>query len=103
MSCVFSQIVGPAGAVLKKLQQLTGTRITMPEKTDKSSKAKITGLKDQVKAAKAAIKSLLQDVSQEGNNHCASHHQSTKAQTCSFLISCVVAYACFSINRVSVP
>jgi len=55
------QVIGANGANLRKIQDATGTKINLPEKGSNSKKITIVGEKEGVKAAKAAIKSLIAD------------------------------------------
>ena len=54
-------IVGPNGATLRTIQEKTSTKINLPEKGSSSKKVTIVGEKEGVKAAKVALKSLIQD------------------------------------------
>lgn len=54
-------IVGANGATLRTIQEKTGTKINLPEKNSTSKKVTIVGEKEGVKAAKAALRSLIAD------------------------------------------
>lgn len=58
----YGTIIGPSGATLKALQKSSGARITMPDRRDdRNHKVFIVGYKEQVHAARAAIKQLVSE------------------------------------------
>lgn len=54
-------IMGPKGETLKTIQSKTGARIDLPDRGSSSKKVTIVGEKDAVRAAKAALRSLITD------------------------------------------
>jgi rRNA processing protein Krr1/Pno1/outer membrane biosynthesis protein TonB len=57
----FGAVIGPKGDYLKSIQSKTNTRINFPEKDSNSERVTIVGKKDDVRAARLAIKELLAD------------------------------------------
>lgn len=54
-------IMGPQGATVKLIQKATGAEIKLPERNSNDKKVLIVGEKEAVRAAKAALKSLIAD------------------------------------------
>lgn len=54
-------ILGASGSTLRKIIEVTGAKINLPEKGSSSKKVLLVGEKEAVRAAKAALRSLIAD------------------------------------------